>query len=195
MPNPTVLVVRHGTTGKDHVLKGMMNPGLDKQGRELAEKVGKYIADHYDVADIRHSPLLRGAQTAHFISQATGIPSHKEDALGPMDIGWMSGMPKDAAKELMQYYIAHPDKAPRGGKPLGEWYEKFADYFSKRLAQAKKNPDKAFVDVTHSSESVNVPSVIKGGGIEYRGTQTPAPGSILKLEHSGGKWNMREVNP
>lgn len=191
---PTVVVVRHGTTGKDDVLKGMMNIGLNREGRAGAKRVASYITSKFDVGSIHHSPLLRGAQTAHYISQATGVPAKSEKALGPMDIGWMSGMDKDEAKELMQYYISHPDKAPRGGQPLGKWYEEFADYFSKRLAEAKRS-DKALVDVTHSSESVNIPSVIKGGGIEYRGTDVPAPATMLLLRHIGGKWTQREVSP
>lgn len=193
LDEPTVLVVRHGTTGKDDVLKGLMNVGLDPHGHELADHVARHIAAHFPVAMVSHTPLLRGEQTAVPIADRAAAPIRSVDALGPMDVGRMSGMGKDAAAEWLRYYIAHPDKVPPGARhSIGDWFDDFSNFFSRELAEAKRKPGKARVNVTHSSESVNVPSIIRGGGIEYRGNASPAPGSILRLTHRGGRWNMRE---
>jgi len=193
LTEPTVLFVRHGTTGKDDILKGMMDPPLDDHGRELARQAGKRIAE-FPVVSIQHSPLARAAETAAIIGKIVGVKPVEADALGPMDVGRLSGMDKDKATDWLRYYIQHPDKAPPGGKPLGPWFDAFAAHTRGEMAAAKKDPDGVRVNVTHSSESVNIPTILRGGDIEYKGTGSPDPGSILRLFHRGGRWQTRELD-
>lgn len=195
LSEPTVLFVRHGTTGQDDVLKGTNDVPLNAEGRGDAARLGEHIAD-YPVAAIRHSPMSRAAETARAIGDATGVKPVEAPALGPMDVGRMSGMDKDAARDWMRYYIEHPDKTPPGAKrTLGDWFDEFAAHVESELAAAKKDPSKARVNVTHSSESVNVPSVLRGDGLVFRGSDVPPPASVLRLTYRGGQWQARNERP
>jgi broad specificity phosphatase PhoE len=192
---PTVLFVRHGDTGKDDVLKGVADVPLNEQGRADAARLGEHIAAEYPVATIRHSPMSRSADTAQAIGDATGVKSVAAPALGPMDVGRLSGMKKDAARDWMRYYVEHPDKKPPGAsRSLGDWYDDFSTDVESELAAAKRDPSKARVNVTHSSESVNIPSVLRGEGLVFRGSDTPPPASYAKVTYRGGRWQKTDVD-
>lgn len=189
---PTVLFVRHGETGKDDVLKGLADEPLNQRGKAQAAELGRGLAD-YPIASIRHSPMSRAAETAHAIGHSTGVKPEESAALGPMDVGRLSGMKKDSARDWMRYYIEHPDKSPPGAKrSLGDWYDEFSQHVEKELAAAKRDPSKARVNVTHSSESVNIPSVLRGEGLVFRGSDTPPPASVTAVRYRGGQWRMSE---
>ena len=191
---PTVLFLRHGNTGQDDVLKGLADPPLNAEGRDHAARLGRALAE-YPVATIRHSPMSRAANTAQAISDATGVKAVEAPGLRPMDVGRLSGMKKDAARDWMGYYIEHPDKTPPGAsETLGDWYDDFSGHVESELAAAKRDPAKVRVNVTHSSESVNIPSVLRGEGLVFRGSATPPPGSATAVRYRGGQWRMSDLD-
>jgi len=198
LTHATVLVVRHGATSFNHPgdkerdrLKGTRyDLPLTDKGQEEAKSIGKRIAEDYKVASLQHSPMRRAQQTASHISQMTGIESKPLDGLDPLDVGFLSGWPREKAKGLLQYYISNPHKIIRDGQSFGEWYEEWERTLIAAMRKAERDKSGAHVLVSHSCNAANIPSILKGGEPEYYGPDSAPPASVARLRKMAGKWRM-----
>ena len=76
-------LVRHGDA--EHDGDDSLRP-LSARGREEVERLGAYLAARgVRVAEIRHSPKLRAAQTAEILSSALNAPRAQREGLMPND--------------------------------------------------------------------------------------------------------------
>lgn len=194
--NPTVLVVRHGATafnrGSDETsrLKGTKyDLPLTDKGHEEAKRSADRIAQ-FPVAALRHSDMLRSAETAEHIERATGVKSQKDDGLDPWDVGYMAGQTRADAKRRIEYYIRNPQKTVPEGESYGSWYGGYEDSLAREMREAESKPLKARVLVTHSCNAAATPSIVDGEEPKFHSEHLEAPGAITKLEKRGGKWRM-----
>lgn len=198
---PTVFLTRHGKTafnkgGEEDRLKGTKyDLPLTSEGQQEAAKDAG-ILSKYPIASIEHSPMKRAKQTAALIASATGVPSNSNVALDPWDVGFMSGMKRGSAHALVSHYIDHPKATPRDGEPYGDWFDVFGDALASKMKEAEKTPGKAHVIVTHSCGLLAADAIIHGDDPQpHTDGSMPAPGRIVPLVKSGGKWRMLEDMP
>lgn len=94
--------VRHGETTWNVADKicGATDVELTEKGIQQALQTGKKILDEGIKADeILHSPLIRAAETARYISEITGIPRRVEPRLIEQNFGiWEGTSPRNAAE-------------------------------------------------------------------------------------------------
>ncbi len=194
--NPTLLLVEHGATeftgssgNTDRIHGTKYDHPLTLEGHRQAAAVAEKLKD-YDINSLVSSPQLRARETAEHISKATGQDIEEDDALKPLDAGYLSGMTHDNAKRRMEYYVKNPHKEIPGGQAYGEWFDNASNRMARRLKETEKTPDKANVDVLHSSEIASMPHIIKGEGPSVWNRQVPGPGKISAVVKKGGKWNF-----
>lgn len=107
----TIYLIRHGESEADilNVHEGRADFPLTERGRQQAGAMGKWMAEHCRVDMIFASPLRRAAQTAQYLSEATGIPVISDDDLMEFNNGLLAGLPFEEADRL---YPKIPDLPP-----------------------------------------------------------------------------------
>lgn len=197
---PTVLLIEHGDTDfagsgdEDRIHGTKFDLPLTEKGRQQMRRTAEILAD-YDVASLKHSPMLRSEQSAGILGDATEVEPEEEEALLPWDSGFASGMTHGAAADIVEYYVKNPDKVIRDGEAYGDWWETFSRYMAKRLKEAKKTKGenglyRVLVDGVHSSEVTAAPAIIKGEPAQVLNQRMPGPGQIAGLEERGGRWRF-----
>ncbi len=194
--HPTLLLVEHGETEftgnsdrTDRIHGTKHDLSLTLEGHRQAAAVAEKLKD-YDIASLKSSPQARAKETAEHISKETGVPVEEDDDLKPLDAGMLSGMTHENAKRRMEYYVKNPHKEIPGGQAYGEWFDNASNRMARRLKETERTPDRANVDVLHSSEIASMPNIIKGEGPSIWTRQVPGPRRISAVVKRGGKWNF-----
>lgn len=95
-----VYFVRHGESqwnGEDKICGVTDSPLTDKGHRQAVETAQAILAAGIHADLILYSPLQRAADTAHKISEITGIPAKKEARLIEQNFGiWEGTSPRDS---------------------------------------------------------------------------------------------------
>ena len=79
-----IYFTRHGQTiwNVENKICGATDIALTELGHEQAMELGRKIREQgLKIDEIRYSPLMRAADTAHHIAEATGIPCVEEPRL------------------------------------------------------------------------------------------------------------------
>ena len=108
--------VRHGSTASNHarVFRGASNPPLDEKGAADAANLKEYFR-HTDLGEAYTSDKLRTQQTMNTILEPHDTEAIVTKDLNALDVGYLSGKPKAAHQDEINYYISHPDeKIPEG---------------------------------------------------------------------------------
>ena len=105
-----LLVIRHGQSEADilGVIEGRADFSLTELGHKQAEKMSKWIKEHYSINKIYASPLKRAKQTAEYISKLCGIEIQFDDDLMEWKNGLIAGL---SLKEANEKY-PEPKKYP-----------------------------------------------------------------------------------
>lgn len=133
----TLLLIRHGESEADilKVHEGRADFSLTERGREQAAAMGRWAADHYRIERIFASPLRRAAETASFLSKATGIPVEYDEDLMEFNNGLLAGLPfEEAARRYPRIPDLPPDKSVYGQESQYEFRER-ADRALKRCLE------------------------------------------------------------
>ena len=98
----TIYLIRHGESEADilNVHEGRADFPLTERGRQQAAAMGKWMAEHYKVDMIFASTLRRAAQTAQFLSDATGVPVISDEDLMEFNNGLLAGLSFEEADRL-----------------------------------------------------------------------------------------------
>ncbi len=98
-PERVVYVVRHGQTERSarHIYSGRADIPLTPAGLEQARLAGERLRDA-GVDGICSSPLIRAADTARVIGEATGAPVSIDERLTEVDYGPVEGLDREAAR-------------------------------------------------------------------------------------------------
>lgn len=98
---PEFLLIRHGQSQADleDRYEGRADFPLTALGREQAQKVACWVAEHYPPALIYASPLIRAAETAQIIAAQVNVPVHLEPDLMEWNNGVLAGLKRDEADQ------------------------------------------------------------------------------------------------
>jgi broad specificity phosphatase PhoE len=111
-------------------------------------------------------------------------------ALRTWNRGKLQGMPQDEVEDALRYYEAHPGKKVPGGDSRNDWFERIELEILKVLKQAERDPEKTPLALTHTQVMLAAPAIATGEYPEpHRLRMRLEPGSVMKLEKRGGKWN------
>ena len=96
----TLLFLRHGQSmaNLDELFAGQYDTPLSQNGREQAERAGKYIAGNYKVDAIVSSDLIRAYETALPAARRFGLPVRKMPGLREIHVGEWENLPFDVIR-------------------------------------------------------------------------------------------------
>lgn len=141
---PIAYFARHGETAGNaaNAFRGRTDYPLNGQGVQDAKDLSKWFADK-DLSAVYSSPKVRARDTAQAIAMPKGLKVQVVDSLAPIDVGYLSGEPKDDHKGVMDYF----QKFPNEHIPLGDSINSF---------RARVQPDikKILVEGAHSTHPV-----------------------------------------
>lgn len=112
----TVILARHGETdwNRDGIWQGHGDPPLNELGRRQAAALADHLAGA-PIDAIYSSDLRRAAETAAFLSEATGLGIELDAGLREMDVGSWTGITIEEANRRFE----------RSKQPDGETREEF----------------------------------------------------------------------
>ena len=143
----SVYFMRHGQTvwNVEHRIAGVTDVELTDEGRRQARAAAEELLRGGTAVDeIWSSPLIRAAETARILSEATGIPWRAEPRLREQDFGrWEGRRPSDDAfvREKQQF-------ACRCGG--GESMLQVAQRVYALLDELKREPDRTRLLIAHN---------------------------------------------
>lgn len=111
---PHLYFTRHGQTiwNVENKICGATDIALTDLGHQQAIALGNEISEKkLPIDEILYSPLIRAAETARHISEATGIPMRTELRLQEQNFGRYESTPRDGAEFKMAktHFIDHFD--------------------------------------------------------------------------------------
>jgi len=137
------LLVRHGETRANaaNVFRSRLDPPLNKNGEDEAEKIGRRIAKQYTVRRIVASPMLRAVQTADIIAEHCGAKVSQDRGLISWNLGFLSGKDKKEFSDVLDYFIDNPKEPVPEGESLDDLEERTWDYFKAELKRDPQNEE------------------------------------------------------
>jgi broad specificity phosphatase PhoE len=121
-PQIVAYIVRHGTTDLNQggKFRGPLDPPLDEQGFNDADKVGKYF-EHIDLGFATRSDKLRTQQTASPTLDPKGITATADPNLRAWNVGYLAGKVKSEHQDEISYFQNNPDVQIPNGESLDEF--------------------------------------------------------------------------
>lgn len=183
-----LLFVRHGATSLNagdkgapqDQFRGWSTVPLSDQGRKSIAQTANWLKNA-KLTRIISSDLPRAAETAHMISQATGVPASVDERLRPLHVGLLTG--KDITPELGKMMDqAHEQRDMP--LPGGESYNSFVQRYSSILPELLQASQKENIAVvTHHRNLLALPELFYGKKAKTKGP--PEPGGVMALTQKG----------
>jgi alpha-ribazole phosphatase len=155
--------VRHGLTelNEKNVYRGTNNVPLSKEGYQDAHEIAQYLSN-MDFCHCFCSDRKRSEETARIICEKNhcNLKVVPNKGLGPWNIGYLAGKPKDEHRDEMQHYVDHPNEIIPQGESLSQFRERVRPLFKETVDIALGNGCPVLI-VCHSSiihdlgESIN----------------------------------------
>ncbi len=145
-----LLVIRHGESEADllDVHEGRADFALTERGHKQAEAMANYVVDNYNISKIYASTLTRAKQTAHHLSDKTGIPIIFDENLMEFNNGLLAGLPRAVVREKYPEVPNLPiDKAVYGQESQVEFRQRAENALSRILNEAES--DETIAVVSH----------------------------------------------
>lgn len=141
---PIAYFARHGETAGNaaNTFRGPVDLPLNDEGHRDAKNLGKWF-EGKELSAVYASPKIRTRDTAEAVALPRGMKVQTVPELGPIDVGYLAGEPKDDHKGVMDYF----EKYPNERIPMGESINEFR---SRTQAPIKK----ILVEGAHSSSPV-----------------------------------------
>lgn len=94
-----LLLIRHGESEADilKVHEGRADFPLTERGCLQAAAMGQWVSENYKIDMIFSSTLRRAAQTAGYLSDASGVPVRYDEDLMEFNNGLLAGLPFEEA--------------------------------------------------------------------------------------------------
>ena len=150
-----LLLIRHGESEADilKVHEGWADFSLTETGHKQAAARGKWVAEEFEVDLIFSSTLRRAAQTAGYLSDATGIAILFDEDLMEFNNGLLAGLPfEEAAKRYPRVENLPPDQSVYGQETQYEFRAR-ADRALKRCLE--RIPDGATAAIVSHGGMIN----------------------------------------
>ena len=150
-----LLLIRHGESEADilKVHEGRADFPLTEKGHQQAAAMGKWVSDRYEIDLIFASTLRRAAQTAGYLSEASGVSILFDEDLMEFNNGLLAGLPfEEAARLYPKVEGLAPDQSVYGQETQYE--------FRDRAERALKNclrqiPDGATAAIVSHGGMIN----------------------------------------
>ena len=183
--------VRHGTTtlNAKNCFRGTMNPDLNPEGRQDAEKLAEYFKAK-NLSALFYSSKARSEETAGIIAQKQpGIKCFGTESLWALNVGDFSGQPKNADNQAkMDWYVDHPSVPIPGGESLGEFKNRIRPCIMEALEIANKSGEPVLC-VVHSSVIHEVSAMFCG---DHKSALVK-PGGIVEVYTENGQIHARPL--
>ena len=146
-----IYFTRHGQTiwNVENKICGATDIALTELGHEQAMELGRKIREQgLKIDEIRYSPLMRAADTAHHIAEATGIPCVEEPRLKEQNFGKYESTARNGAefKVAKREFINHYE----GGESMLQLAQRIYNL----LDEIKQESDhKTYILVAHNGIS------------------------------------------
>lgn len=148
-----LLLIRHGESEADilNVHEGRADFNLTEKGRSQAEKAASFVKENFKITKIFASPLKRAAQTAEYLSSATGIGIEFRDDLMEFNNGLLAGLSREEAARR------YPEIK---GLPIDK-----SVYGQESLLEFRQRADAALAYVLSCAEDDDTIAVVSHGGM------------------------------
>ncbi|MHB1612968.1 MAG: histidine phosphatase family protein [Actinomycetes bacterium] len=195
-----IILVRHGTPeayrpGDDRgVFDGQDDPRLAPEGREQAEKVGRYLAAR-GVTGVYTSPLRRAIETARPLSRLLGISPVVIGELREVHLGqWEGGLIHQRLNEGDPLWSVVLEQERWDAIPEAEDNESLRARVRSALTRiALAHPDGTVVAFTHDGVIAAALSVVTGSRPFAFASSVHASTSELVAEPPD-RWRLRRFN-
>src|SRR5277367_4351322 len=133
---PIAYFVRHGETPGNAAgtFRGPLDLPLNREGVQDAKNLGKWFADK-QISAVYSSGKQRTRDTADQIATPKGIKVQPVEALGPINVGYLAGEPKDQHKNVMDYFEKYPNERIPMGESVNEFRSRTQDPIKSILAE------------------------------------------------------------
>lgn len=168
-PRNVLYVMRHGKTILDNEDRsdGWLDYPLSDEGR-LGLINAQQFLKNAPVKTIVTNSLRRVAETAHIVQ--SGILSkpktETDENTRTWNLGELIGTKKEPTRPIVEYYVAHPGEAPKGGESLGKFQKRFLGAVKKLLARVRKG-DGPILMVCSGSNIRSLSNMLCGSPHEY----------------------------
>ncbi len=148
----TIYFMRHGQSqaNVEHINAGQMDSPLTEQGRQAAEKAGRYIRQELGRIDlIVSSTQSRARDTADIVAAKIGYPQEKieyDERIREINIGTYSGQLQtpDQQARMWQDYLQPGN--PAGVEPIGAVEERMRSF----LDWLRQRPEETVLVIGHN---------------------------------------------
>lgn len=192
-----LILVRHGETEINRLgrIQGVGQAPLNATGRRQAAAVARGLAPDAPFR-LYSSPLLRAEQTAHAISDHTGIVVANEAGLSEMDVGEFDGLTgpqlRERSPDVMRMWDENPAETVMPG---GESLSMVCDRAWRTISRlADRHAEGTVVAVTHNFTIQMILCAALDMPLNSFRKLTVDLGSITRLEISDGRQKQISVN-
>lgn len=193
-----LIFIRHGETDWNATLRyqGHANVPLNEKGRDQARRVGARLA-RYTTTALYSSDIVRAAQTAELIGEATGLRPRLLPDLREIDVGQWEGLtPEELYRrypEHMQAFDRDPARTVRLG---GESYAQLQQRVLVALntISAAHAADEIVLAVSHGGTIRALLCHIIGLDLANFGRLWLDNGSLTEIRHGSHGWRLVRLN-
>lgn len=193
-----LILIRHGETEWNATLRyqGHAAIPLNERGRLQGRQAGKRLA-HYRASALYTSDIVRAAETAGIVGQATGLQPRPMPELREIDVGQWEGL---TPEELYRRYPDHmreferdPARTVRLG---GESYAQLQQRALRALQhiQAAHRPGETVLAVSHGGTIRALLCHVIGLDLANFGRMWLDNGSLTEVRHGSSGWRLVRLN-
>lgn len=157
--------------------RGSIDYSLNAEGVRDAMNLGKWFSDK-EISAVYATPKTRTRDTAEQIAIPKGIKVQIKDALGPINVGYLSGEPKKDHEHVMDYFEKFPNEKIPMGESLNQFRARTQPAIKEILTEGAHSTHPV-VAVVHSSIIHEVNHIISGDHNE----QLVKPGGVIAVFH------------
>lgn len=188
--NPTVILVRHGTTplNLEKRLRAWSDVGLDYAAtRDDLERTASQLALLSTRDPLISSDLRRARQSAEIIANILYAEIDEQFDARPWDAGELSQMKIEDIAPRMNYFVAHPTEKVPGGERFQTFLDRWRGLFEREIARAIRAPEEARIIVTHSRNIEAARYFVTGDKSTLVTANSVPPGNATSWQVRSGK--------
>ncbi|MBQ7090955.1 MAG: histidine phosphatase family protein [Clostridia bacterium] len=165
-----LLLIRHGESAHNHdkIFAGQIDSPLSETGEQQAERVCRYISEHYRIDAICASDLQRAVNTVRPLADALGLEVETYRGLRELDVGlWAGRSHKELAILFPENYQSFQADMAHGRCDGGESYAELYARATRTIREiAAKYEGKTIAVASHGGAIRCILAEWDGDGLE-----------------------------